>query len=519
MKNLFMLVNLAMISITLMAQSIEIDNVKRSRFNGVNPIFTGKDMKVEGYYTYYMVEKQDKGVRTFEFSITNNNLTDVKKIQVDIHKWANINNTIYNGKNFLISWDDVKSKKMVFNIISIDGKTIAKREVTVEKRRLAASTVYACNDGSGFYILTPESPKGNIRGYSLEKVNNKLEKIWEKVDIPQKGAKEVEDLINAEDRLVIWENYSPTGNPNKITPQLVAIDSKTGETIYINECYDGVHTGLCNKLRLDNDGSVIIGGAYVKGQKIKNVNNEGIYIKKLDPNGKEILYTKIDNKEKIQHVLKETSKGFSIGSKDKVFIEDFMLDSEGNIIVISEMFSKNLNVTPLAIQQTRDLIAGGKAVGTPQKNEQKFSFEIKDFILFKFNQHGDLAEIKPISKEDYNKITVYSPYNGMGGMALARFMSNIGWFDYGYTTTLENGKRIMVCKNNARPKQPEVFFYSLDENYAQKKVNLKKLSKVNLDKASIGYFNALRAEKNNVTIAYYQGKLKKITLQQESITE
>ncbi|MBN2570708.1 MAG: hypothetical protein JXA68_01155 [Ignavibacteriales bacterium] len=520
MKNYLAILTLWVLSFGIFAQSIEIQDVKRSRFNGVKPIFSGEDMKVEGYYTYYMIEKGSNGDRLFEFALIDKEVKDAKKIQVTINKSSNINNTIFNGKYFLISWDDVKDKKMVFNTIATDGTIIANKEIPVEKRRLAASTVYASIDGEGFYIVSPQSSGASAIGYSIERVNNKLEQIWKVDDIPAKGSKEVEDLINLGDRFVIWENYCPNMNPNKVVPQLVAFNSKTSEQIYINDSFDGTHTGLYNRLRLDEDGSVLIGGSYVNGQKIKDVNNEGIYIKKLDPNGKEILYTKVSNSEKIQEVLKSTSKGFAIGSKDKVLVEDLIVDKEGNIVIISEMFSKNLNITPLAIQQTRDLISGGKSIGAPNNNDKsKYTLEIKDFILFKFNQKGELGEIKPISKEDYNKITVYNPYSSYGGMKLARTLREMGWFDYGFTTTNVDGKSIMVCKNNANPKRPEAFFYSLDENYAFKQINLKKMGNVNLDDAAVGYFDVLRGVTGNVVIAFFQGKLKKITIQSESLIE
>ena len=51
-------------------QSVEIDDVKGYKFQGVYPILSGTDMKPEGYYTHYQLERE-KGVKTVEFSIIN----------------------------------------------------------------------------------------------------------------------------------------------------------------------------------------------------------------------------------------------------------------------------------------------------------------------------------------------------------------------------------------------------------------------------------------------------------------
>ena len=202
--------------------------------------------------------------------------------------------------------------------------------------------------------------------------------------------------------------------------------------------------------------------------------------------------------------------------KNKVFVEDVIVNDD-NIIVISEMFRKNTNMTPKGIQQTRDLITGKFVGWSDDSNDKvKYTFEIMDFVLFKFNKEGKLEEIKPISKEDYNKITCWNPYASMAGMDLAKALNRMGWFDYGFTED-DGNTEVMVCKNNASPRKPEVFMYTLDKSYAQKKVNLKKQAKLDLDKGKVGYFDVLRNSNGKIAVAYYQPKLQKITIDLESL--
>ena len=117
MRKLFILGLLAILSTSIYAQSIQIDGVKGRRFTGVKPIIDSKDETVSGYYTYYMVDKGKKGMRTLEFAIIDKGVSDVVKTPIELHKYATLNNTVFNGKNFLISYDDRKNKQIVFNVI------------------------------------------------------------------------------------------------------------------------------------------------------------------------------------------------------------------------------------------------------------------------------------------------------------------------------------------------------------------------------------------------------------------
>ena len=183
------------------------------------------------------------------------------------------------------------------------------------------------------------------------------------------------------------------------------------EKLFLRDGFDGESTILHNQIRIDDENNILIGGAYVDGEKYKSVNNTGIYLLKLTEDGEELFHTKVVTKDEIQPILKKVSKGISVGSKDKIWLEDVVIDGD-QIVLISEMFRKNFNPKPQAFQGPRDLITGKWIGDMAYRNEQgkapKVTFEIMDFILFKFNSEGGLQEIKPIQKDGYNKLTVYN---------------------------------------------------------------------------------------------------------------
>ena len=128
-----------------------------------------------------------------------------------------------------------------------------------------------------------------------------------------------------------------------------------------------------------------------------------------------------------------------------------------------------------------------------------------------------MKEITPIKKDDYNKLTVYYPYVGLYGMAMAQVVEQLGWFDYGFTTTNSKGEKIMVCSNNSEARKPQVFTYKLKGDQARTEINLKQAGKIDLEKGKVSYFKSMRNENGRIAVAYYKRKLKRITINLESI--
>ena len=520
-KQLLLITLLIGVMFNSYSQSIQIEGIKGRYFSGVHEIHTGESDEVHGYYTSYVLEKAKKGMRTFQFALINKEVTEVIKTNIELHKHSQINNTVFNGNSFLISWDDRKNKKSVFKIIDSNGKIVATKEIEVNKKRKVGTVVYPMSSGEGFYIVRSEFNK-NTFGYSIEKVDNHLKQIWKKDHIPAKGRKGIAGLIDTPTRFAVWEEVMPKGNKQK--PMIVCYDAKTGNKIFERDGFDGASTILFNRLKFDKSGNLYAGGAYVDGEKYKSVNNNGIYLLKLDQNGKEVIYTKVENRGKIQAALKTTTsgrKGLAIGSKDKVFIEDLIITDDG-IVVVSEMFRKNANMTPASIQDVRDLITGKfiarrRYYGNNDKRS-KVTFQIMDFMLFKFSNNGKLENLKPIFKEEYNKITVWD-YSFMGGQAMARMVRKKGWFDYGFTITDDNGKSHMVTKYNATKNKPIVYTYNLSNNFTKSKIDLKQEARIDLEASKVGHFDVMRNTNNTIAVAYFQKKLKRITINIESLFE
>jgi hypothetical protein len=160
---------------------LEFEDISNRDFNGV---FGIKDQKenVMGYYTYYEVDKESKGMRLYEFAFTDKNMGEVKKYSLSIHKNAEINNVVFNDKYLLISYDDIKNKKIVFTTISTAGEKIGYKEYEVAKRKNVEGDFYP-SEGDGFYLVKPNIVKGRT-GYIFQKYDNNLEELWSQEIMP-----------------------------------------------------------------------------------------------------------------------------------------------------------------------------------------------------------------------------------------------------------------------------------------------------------------------------------------------
>jgi hypothetical protein len=73
-------------------------------------------------------------------------------------------------------------------------------------------------------------------------------------------------------------------------------------------------------MNFEDNGDLLISGTYEDKDYINDINYDGVYILKLSNEGKKLMFTKVSYKEKIQGVLKETSRSNGLGSKDKLFL-------------------------------------------------------------------------------------------------------------------------------------------------------------------------------------------------------
>ncbi len=493
----------------LMSQDFKsIEDLKRKFFERVLTI-TGENDQVEGYVVYYMSEKQKKGVRTFAVQSYDLDLNEVALTTLDVTKATNILSTAFNGQNLCVILGDARKKTMKAVTYNIEGEQQGKLDWTLKKWYEADAEVYPSQ--TGFYLFRTLREKKT--GFELLHLSNTLEQEWKKKFVPEKGYEGLLLAKSIEDKLVFIKEKGASNVSKKLTLDLITVNEKDGSIEGKFDLYDGKNTYIPSTVRFDKEGNSILGGMYFEGTKYKNTNSKGVFVMKTKADGKGKTKKSLPWKGEMQKYLAQSkSKGIRIDAKNKILFEDILVHSNG-IQLIGETFSKSV----IALLQVSDVI-----VGNNSGNERPTLFNIKDIMIFNFDNNLDFSNVQIISKKEVN-ISCYSPYSGMYGMKLAKNLQKLGYFNYRFamkeTPDSESFTLISTNQGDLFDNIKKGTRYSITQIEPDKMVpqeTLRDIEPYN-DKSKIRSYGLLRNSGDKLLIYYYDPKFNAVRLYLDEI--
>jgi hypothetical protein len=476
-------------------QSVEIRDVRKNEFRGVYPIVNNMTKETQGYYTFYVNEKIGGGMINFIIAIYDMNLKLIKQTPITITKHSSVDGSEYNGEDFLFVFNDIQKKTITYVTVDTKGEIIKRKDIIEEKRYAATADVYPSSN-SGFYIVKPIKEKK--WGYSVERVDRNLTTQWEKRFMPEKGFVTVDAVESDKDKIIVVQNVRPSVMSSKAKAEFVCLSDATGDQLFNYSLFDGEVTAQPSAFLIDKDKNIVTGGMYFEGEKLDATNSDGIFFLKLSPTGEKITYNKIDWDNGIQQVLQKSKKGITIGSKPKVYFQDIVQGADGGYHVISETFQKNIQLVSIPL---KDMITGRFMGCIGCNNDSKpVTFEIMDFMFFNFDKQGQLSDLNLIEKE-HTKVSVYYPYNGYRGLAMAKVVDKFGWFNYGFVNMLPSGDKLLVSSN-----------FALNDAFIGlttiKAGEVSQTQKIPVDKKSAkgGHLQCMRGTPGNVCVSLFDKK-------------
>lgn len=496
------------VTFSAFGQSAEIRDVRKREFRGVYPIVNKQTKEPQGYYTFYVNEKVGKGMTNFIIAIFDLDLKLVKQTPITITKNSNVDGSEFNGEDFLFVFNDISKKTLTYVTVDSKGDIIQTRGIKEKKLYSATADVYPSNNG-GFYIVKPIKEKK--WGYSVERVDRNLNTLWERRYMPEKGIVTVEAVESDLDKIIVIQAVKPTITSRKAKAEFVCLSDKTGDPIFNYSLFDGTSTAIPTAFLIDKDKNIVTGGMFFEGEKMDAVNSDGIFFLKLSPSGEKLSYNKVDWDNGIQQVLNKTKKGFKIGSKPKVYFQDIVQDQDGSYHVISETFQKNYQLMSSGL---KDAITG-RFIGyiSNDRNNKPVTFEIMDFMLFDFDNKGDMTNMNIIEK-DHTKISVYYPYSGYGGLAMARIVDKFGWFNYGFVSTTGSSNEKLLISSNFAISEPYIGINTI------KSGEVSTMHKIPVDRKSCKGANAvgcMKSRPGNLCIYLYDKKEELVYMYVEKI--
>lgn len=418
MKKIFALSFLFLILGTTQLSSQDfqsIEDLKRRFFERVLTI-TGDNNDVEGYVVYYMSEKQKKGIRTFAVKSFDTNLEVISLTTLDVSKHTDILSTAFNGQNLCVILGDPRKKTLKAVTYNQKGEQQGEMNWTLKKWYEANAEAYPGENG--FYLLRTLREKKT--GFQLSHLSNSLEENWKKKFMPEKGYEGLLIAKSIKDKLVFIKEKGPSILSKKLSVELVTVNESDGSVVGKFDLYDGKNTYIPSAIQLDDDGKAIIGGMYFEGEKYRNINSAGVFVMKTSADGKDKMKQSLPWKGEMQKYLAQSkTKGLRLDAKNKILFEDVIVHSNG-FQLIGETFSKSV----VSLLQLSDVV-----VGTNNGQEKPTLFNIKDILIFNFDNDLTFKNVQLIPKKEVN-VSCYSPYNGMFGMKLAKELQKLGYFNY-----------------------------------------------------------------------------------------
>lgn len=508
MRKLLVMAMAMVMALGALAQSAELVGVRKKEFKGVYPILNKATKATEGYYCFYVNEKEDKGMMSFIIAIFDKDFKMVKQTPISITKRSAVDGSEFNGRDFMFLFNDIVKKSITQ--VTVDAKgNIIKTEGTIEEKRYAATADVFPAGEDGFFIVKPIMEKKP--GYSIEKVDRNLTSKWEKRFVVEKGFVYPEAVQAGGGRIAVIQVTAPSRLSTKMHGDIVVLDEATGNEVFTHPLYDGTTTAVPSALLLDDQQNIVAGGMYFNGERWDNTNSDGIFFLKLDPAGKVIMDRREDWDNGIQKIIKDASKkSLAISSKPKVYFHTIVQGADGGYQIIGETFKKNLSMINSSLA---DAISG-RYIGDMNanvNNNNPVTFEVMDFIIFNYDGKGTMTNVNIIEKE-HTKVSCYYPYQGYGGLALAKAVARFGFFNYAFMMTMPDSKQEFLVSANFS-KNPYIGFNTIVAGQESQQKTIP------VDKRTIkgGGIGVMPAQPGNVAVYIYDKKEETVLLYNQPV--
>jgi hypothetical protein len=436
--------------ITMNAQNLTFDNISKVYLRSIGSILNGKE--ISGYYYLYKLENQDKKMALFKLIITDANLNKVAEKDIIDHKSTTINGISFNGQNLAVKTLAL-DKEPISTIRLYDLQSNEIKKVSAPFEEKAYTMINLMNSGGevenselqplpgiGFLNFTPfmsDGKKGNIKmgdriGTIINMVSpNANAKTWKYQTLSTKF--EIPTYIGSNNEV----SFVSILRKNDLKDRdfefpIIGINHNTGK---VN--FDKIFTDKDHILSVSNyvfmsetNENLFFGSLLEKDAKAKKAKVEGMFISKIDDNGKIIFKQDI--------LWSEFGKQFNIkdekGNEEEIgniYIHKMLTTKDGKIFAIGERYHKAASGAGIAAA-----ILGGGGPGFVKA-------VLEEIVIIEFNK-----DFKPIKLNTFpkGKSNVQLPPGAglMGESLFGIILKSINGFDYSYTQETDDKSSFTV---------------------------------------------------------------------------
>lgn len=494
-KITLMILAIAFTSIFVNAQK---EHLVESKYSNIKSLMF--DNETSGFLIYEhggrksAVKSKSKGKKTsnipIKFTVYNKDMEEVADGKFNINKSSKIHKVVANASTISFAMIDYVKGFFEYKFFDrsngeeIYTKTFTRKANKDLFRHLEtpglSPALYPANEG--FYFVSYE--KKYRDGYTIKKIDDNFKTLWTKrVNGGKKDVNMYANLKYQNGSLVLVNAQKPKILSKNVFYSVELIDDESGETQYNYVLNDKNNVYMPNQIIKEADGSVAVGGVYFEGEKIKSQEADGLFLLKLDENGKKDFVNLTNWRDKLRVAAKEQSKEFDIFQGAIRFFCQNIIKNGDNYDMVIEMFRKDLNegkailLTALRIAAAT-ASSGGNVTANVEGNS--YQIELLDFLVLSINKNNGKLVGNYFIKKEKDKVDIPEDLIGVGSFKLimanpaalsyvtgSRFDSDNPYFLYGFSKNKVKSYNIVSLVNDKPIKKTIDFLYPSIFNKAE----------------------------------------------------
>lgn len=412
----------------------QIDDVSYRDLHNLGPIIENEETK--GYYLFKREKKTGGGMASFRLELFDLDIKSQKVIKMSRPKKAQLVEMSFNGSAFFMLMSNKKGVDMV--TYDNDGKKLG--EINIKKvNKYERSRMYQAlmNAEGSSYSVYPTS-EGFVRqtmekngklGYAIESYSNSLKLQWALRSSKTSDKVETADILYCSSKYVAVLRAEKKNLLTKdVDMFMMLLDAENGEKLFEIPMKKLSDLSVLGCFVDEEHKEVYLNGEYfAKGKNIMNSKSEGLYMMKVDLEGKELKMEKMSwKKDLLSLTVKEEEKGNS-NENMRFYIHKVHIAPNGNTYIIAEQYKKIVSGTAVALNTLNALSGGG------QSNLSNISIKMYNMVYLVLDKDFKLIE-KDVVKKKFSEFFLPKGYETVNATLMAHYIKSQGWFDYCFTS-------------------------------------------------------------------------------------
>jgi hypothetical protein len=443
-KSILTPVLVVLVSVSLLAQKVSIENVEKPFRATTGAIKEKTDVK--GYYFFWASDKIDKSTYEWTLRICDITLKTLKEVKFQDSKYITILESSFNGTDLILLFYDSKERTFDYQVYGADGKKKHNymRQLTKKEERYLEMSYLAMDDEEQTYKgLYPIEGRGFISNmpsredkdytFQVDYFSTEKKKQW--TFTPTIGGKKfVGDYLGSFNGVVYIEVLKFTGMlDQKPESYIVGLDLETGKQLF-EKTTDAKYRFYPASMSTLNDGKAYIYGEYfdVNGNIAKD-KSLGFAFWGIDEKGT-ILSEKYNSWDL------ELGKFLDVSSKGKIddfgfmYLHQIMQTADGSIFAVGEGYKKVASALGIASK----ILTRNSGISTVK-------IKVTDMIMIKFDPNFNVKEAKIYNKNS-NSVELQSGMEFVSTPLIGKLVKyTYGEFDYAYTQMNADNSSFTVC--------------------------------------------------------------------------